>query len=65
MRKKRKPKDRYRLRNWKEYNAALRRRGSLTLWMDEQAIAGWIDTESVIRIVDIHGSTARWRSSVC
>jgi len=26
---------RYRKTNWKEYNAALRRRGSLTLWLDK------------------------------
>jgi hypothetical protein len=27
----------YRIRNWPEYNAALRERGSLTLWVDEEA----------------------------
>ena len=31
----------YRVRNWPEYNRALVRRGSLTLWVDEQAIAVW------------------------
>lgn len=31
----------YRLRNWKEYNAALVKRGSLTLWIDEDSIAAW------------------------
>ena len=31
----------YRVRNWPEYNRALVRRGSLTLWVDEQAINAW------------------------
>lgn len=43
MRKKPKPKARYRLRNWPEYNTALERRGSLTLWLDEAALAGWVE----------------------
>jgi len=33
---------RYRLRNWPDYNAALVARGSLTLWCDEAAVAGWV-----------------------
>jgi hypothetical protein len=32
---------RYRIRNWREYDAGLKRRGDLTLWLDEAAIAGW------------------------
>jgi IS5 family transposase len=32
----------YRLRNWKEYTASLVARGSLTLWIDQEALAGWI-----------------------
>jgi len=31
----------YRVRNWAEYNEALRRRGDLTVWFDEEAIAKW------------------------
>ncbi len=31
----------YRIRNWREYNQALVERGSLTVWVDEQAIAAW------------------------
>ncbi len=27
--------------NWAEYNAGLRRRGSLTLWVTDEAIAAW------------------------
>jgi len=32
---------RYRVRNWPEYNSALVARGSLTLWVDEQAVSSW------------------------
>ncbi|MHC5051732.1 MAG: IS5 family transposase [Planctomycetota bacterium] len=32
---------RYRVRNWPEYNRALIARGSLTLWVDEQAVSAW------------------------
>ena len=35
---------RYRIRNWPEYNRALVRRGELTLWFDERAVAAWRDT---------------------
>ncbi len=31
----------YRIRNWPQYEAGLKRRGDLTLWLDEAAIAGW------------------------
>src|SRR3712207_9416376 len=35
------PKARYRVRNWRQYEAGLKRRGDLTLWLDEAAMAGW------------------------
>jgi Transposase DDE domain len=35
------PKRRYRVTNCREYDAALRRRGSLTLWFTDEAIAAW------------------------
>jgi hypothetical protein len=35
------PKPRYRVTNWREYDAALGRRGSLTVWFTEEAIAAW------------------------
>src|SRR5215213_3402821 len=31
----------YRIRNWPQYETGLKRRGDLTLWLDEAAIAGW------------------------
>jgi hypothetical protein len=35
------PQARYRVRYWREYEAGLKRRGDLTLWLDQAAIAGW------------------------
>ena len=35
------PKQRHRVTNWAEYDAALRQRGSLTVWFSEEAIAAW------------------------
>jgi hypothetical protein len=35
------PKQRYRVTNWAEYDAALRQRGSLTVWFTKEAIAAW------------------------
>ena len=35
------PQARYRVRNWPAYEAGLKRRGDLTLWLDEAALAGW------------------------
>jgi hypothetical protein len=35
------PKQRHRITNWAEYDAALRQRGSLTIWFSDEAIAAW------------------------
>ena len=35
------PRPRYRVTNQPEYDAALRRRGSLTVWFTDAAIAAW------------------------
>jgi hypothetical protein len=35
------PKARYRVTNWPEYDAALVRRGGLTVWFTEEAVAAW------------------------
>ena len=35
------PKTVYRIRNWSAYNASLVKRGSITVWVDEEALAGW------------------------
>jgi len=36
-----KPKEKYRLTNWSAYNAGLKRRGSLTLWLSEDVAQQW------------------------
>ncbi len=40
-----KKKTTYRLRNWSEYNKALKERGSLTIWVNEGALANWLTQE--------------------
>ena len=35
------PQMKYKVANWPTYEAGLRRRGSLTLWVTEDALAGW------------------------
>jgi hypothetical protein len=35
------PKQRHRVTNWAKYDAALRQRGSLTVWFSEEAITAW------------------------
>ncbi|QRM35666.1 IS5 family transposase [Microvirga sp. VF16] len=35
------PKARYRIQNWSAYDAALRRRGDLTIWVTPEAITAW------------------------
>ncbi|HPE73818.1 MAG TPA: IS5 family transposase [Candidatus Competibacter sp.] len=39
----------YRIRNWREYNAALVARGSLTVWFDEDQISQWYEQEATGR----------------
>ena len=34
----------YRIRNWPEYNRALKNRGNLTLWVSDDAIAKWLNS---------------------
>ena len=36
----------YRVRNWAEYEAGLRRRGDLTIWLSEDAIKSWREPPS-------------------
>jgi len=31
----------YRIRNWSEYKAGLRRRGDLTVWLSDEAVDSW------------------------
>ena len=44
-----KKKQRYRIRNWRDYNSALVRRGSLTLWVDARSLHTWLSRDSPAR----------------
>jgi IS5 family transposase len=33
------------IRNWSNYNAGLKQRGSLTFWIDEDVLSGWVEPE--------------------
>ena len=35
------PRTRYRVTNWPEYDRALQKRGSLTVWVTPEALAAW------------------------
>lgn len=35
----------YRVRNWHEYNAGLKQRGSLTFWLDDEVLENWLVEE--------------------
>src|SRR5450755_4105352 len=35
------PRAKYRVTNWPEYDAALVKRGSLTVWITDEAVAAW------------------------
>ena len=39
--KKPKKKAKYKVRNWKEYNEALRQRGALDVWVDKEVFEQW------------------------
>ena len=42
-------KKQYRIRNWGEYNTALKNRGSLTFWVDEKFLAGWLNKKRLVK----------------
>lgn len=39
------PKPRYKTTNWRKYNNSLINRGSLTFWIDEEAITEWMQSK--------------------
>ena len=47
--KHKKPKTKYRLRNWREYNRALVQRGSLTMWITKEVVQTWHASEAVTK----------------
>ena len=44
-----KKRQRYRIRNWHDYNSALIRRGSLTLWFDARSLNTWLSHDRPAR----------------
>ena len=40
------PKDKYKILNWTEYYESLKNRGSITLWISDEAINSWSYTGS-------------------
>lgn len=42
-------KPQYKVTNWPEYNAALKRRGDFTMWFTEEAIAQWCPAKTGAR----------------
>ncbi len=43
------PKQRWQVTNWPAYEAGLRRRGDLTIWLNEAALSGWNATRRTTR----------------
>jgi hypothetical protein len=41
------PKQKYKISNWAEYNAALRRRGKIDIWMSDDVLDNWYETYRV------------------
>jgi len=44
-----KPKAKYRIRNWASYNENLKKRGSITLWIDEDVLRAWKAEPEAVR----------------
>jgi len=45
-----KPKAKYRIRNWTRYNENLKKRGSITLWIDEDVLQAWKAVPEAVRL---------------
>ena len=41
------PKQKFKVSNWPEYNQSLRQRGDITVWLSEDAISQWYETDRV------------------
>ena len=41
------PKQKHKVTNWSEYNAALKRRGDITVWLSDNAITQWYEEDRV------------------
>ena len=41
------PKQKFKVTNWSEYNESLRRRGNIIVWLSDDAISQWYETDRV------------------
>lgn len=41
------PKQKYKLQNWHEYNNALRKRGAIEIWISDEAINNWYESDQI------------------
>ena len=41
------PKQKYKITNWSEYNAALRRRGQIDIWITDEVLNSWYEANQV------------------
>jgi hypothetical protein len=58
------PKQRYQVTNWAECDAALRQRGSLTIWFSDEAVAAWHAEPRTTRGGQPHYSTLAIRTAL-
>ncbi len=49
----------YRIRNWPEYKAGLRRRGDLTVWLSDDAINSFYEATFVKHLVNVQSGSIR------
>ena len=40
-------KQKFKVTNWSEYNESLRRRGNITVWLSDDAISQWYETDQI------------------
>lgn len=57
-----KPKYRYRVTNWAEYDRALVSRGDLTIWFDEATIKDAMLSTLAYSPCEPYGKRVKWRS---
>ncbi|PAO30004.1 hypothetical protein BST50_04385 [Vibrio vulnificus] len=55
------PKPRYKTTNWRKYNNSLINRGSLTFWIDEEAITEWKQPKQDRQLVRIGNKAVKSR----
>ena len=41
------PKQKYKVSNWSDYNRALRQRGSIDIWLSDDMVNSWYETNRI------------------